>query len=150
MNNFSKHIHSLLACIIMLVMTATFASCDPDRPGFGPGDPGYDPGYGPGVDWNFVGSWELVSINSTPIYRDEYTTFDFWQNGSGNYGFYGNNGGWYNQPITWTTSYDSYGRAILYVNSSQGYFRYEVQYISTNTMLLLDVDFNNLLEYQRY
>lgn len=146
MKNFFRHIHTFLACIALFAITATFSSCDPDRPGFG--DPGYDPGYG--VDWNFVGSWELVSINSTPIYRNEYTTFDFWQNGTGNYGFYANNGGWYNQPISWTTSYDDYGRTTLYVNSSQGYFRYAVQYISNNTMLLLDIDYNYLLEYQRY
>lgn len=98
----------------------------------------------------FVGSWELVAVNSYPIYQDEYTTYDFWENGSGIYGFYANYGGWYNEPLSWSVSYDRYGYTYLYVNSSQGYFTYEVDYISSNTMILVDIDTNNQLEYQRF
>lgn len=98
----------------------------------------------------FVGSWELVAVNSYSIYPDEYTTYDFWQNGTGSYGFYDYYGGWYNEPISWSVSYDRNGYTLLYVNSSQGYFSYEVSYISPNTMILVDLDTNNQLEYQRF
>ena len=128
--------------LAILVVAITFSACDPDRPYYD------EPGY-PGYASEFVGNWELVSINSMPIYPDEYTTFQMWQNGSGSYGFYVGNR-WYEQGMSWTVSYDQYGYTMLYVNSSQGYFSYEVTYLSPGTMILVDIDTNVQLEYQRF
>ncbi len=128
---------------IMGVIAFALSACDPDRTYYD--DYYYEPGY----TTNFVGSWELVSINSTYIHPEEYTTYQLWQNGSGDYGFY-YRGRWYSEPLSWTLSNDGYHATMLYINSSQGRFTYEVTYISPSTMILLDVDTNNQLEYQRF
>lgn len=139
--NMTKIIRYIIVPLVALAVSVSFTACDDDHP-----DDYFVPG---GAAYSFVGSWELVAVNGTMIYPEEYTTYQLWENGSGVYGFY-YGPRWNEVPLSWTYLQDANGYMYLFISSNQGYFRYEVSYLSYSTMVIVDIDTNNQLEYQRF
>ncbi len=135
-------LNNILVAVAVMLLAVTVSSCDEDDP--------YMSDFVPGPYSEIVGNWELVSINGTPIYPDEYTTYELWVDGSGRYGLYDRYGRWYQLPVTWDMLQAPDGYTRLCISSSQGYFEYEVYYLSYNSMVLIDLYNNYQLEYQRF
>ncbi len=135
-------LNNILVAVAVMLLAVTVSSCDEDDP--------YMSDLASGPYSEIAGNWELVSINGTPIYPDEYTTYELWVDGSGRYGLYDRYGRWYQLPVTWDMLQVPDGYTSLCISSSQGYFEYEVYYLSYNSMVLIDLYNNYQLEYQRF